>query len=231
MKNFLLVPVLSLLLFSCGGDDGGTVEPPKNKLPPAVNLSNPINNLLCIDHNLTFNWEASIDHDDDSVTYLLELATDNQFAQITHSFDNLTVPNKTILLDKGIAYYWRVKAIDDKGGASAYSSVFQFYTEGVGEINHLPFLPSLINPEIESTILGTSSLLSWGCSDVDVDDVLTYDVYLGTNNPPITTVSIDQSEKEYSATLMASTTYFWKVVVKDDKGGVTIGQVWSFKTN
>ena len=25
--------------------------------------------------------------------------------------------------------------------------------------------------------------------------------------------------------------YFWRVVVKDNKGGETIGQVWKFKTN
>ena len=26
-------------------------------------------------------------------------------------------------------------------------------------------------------------------------------------------------------------TYYWKVIVKDDKGGKTAGQVWDFKTD
>ncbi|MBE0423600.1 MAG: hypothetical protein IBX66_06635, partial [Lutibacter sp.] len=44
-------------------------------------------------------------------------------------------------------------------------------------------------------------------------------------------VSANQSEKTYMATLVASTKYYWKVVVKDGKGGQTMGQVWSFTTD
>jgi hypothetical protein len=56
-------------------------------------------------------------------------------------------------------------------------------------------------------------------------------VYLDTDNPPtqkvgtaLTTNSIDITS------LKAATLYYWKVVVKDNKGGETSGQVWSFKT-
>lgn len=31
--------------------------------------------------------------------------------------------------------------------------------------------------------------------------------------------------------LLPSKNYYWKVVVKDNKGGETIGQIWEFKTN
>lgn len=31
--------------------------------------------------------------------------------------------------------------------------------------------------------------------------------------------------------LVSSTNYYWNVLVKDGKGGETIGQVWNFKTD
>jgi len=239
MKNYILISIFSVVLLSCsssGGDGdggGGSTDdnPIVNTAPSIPVLSNPTNNLLCIDNNLVFDWAASDDAEGDAVKYTLELSTDNQFTQLTHSFDNLSVNNKTILLDKGIAYYWRVKALDSKNESSDYSSVFQLYTEGLGEVNHLPFLPAVTTPLIDETVTGTSAFLSWGASDTDVDDVLTYDIYLDTNSDPATMIASAQADKEYTAAaLNAATTYYWKVVVKDDKGGITYGPVWSFKT-
>jgi len=34
-----------------------------------------------------------------------------------------------------------------------------------------------------------------------------------------------------NVTASSSTKYYWKVTVKDNKGGQTIGQVWSFTTD
>jgi hypothetical protein len=59
----------------------------------------------------------------------------------------------------------------------------------------------------------------------------TYDVYFGTTNPPTTKVSDNTSSKSYTITLEAAKEYFWQVVIKDNNGGETIGQVWKFKTN
>ena len=56
-------------------------------------------------------------------------------------------------------------------------------------------------------------------------------MYLDTNENPTTLVSENQSDNTYNATnLVASSTYYFKVVVKDGNGGISIGQVWSFKT-
>ena len=67
-------------------------------------------------------------------------------------------------------------------------------------------------------------------SDTD-GDALTFDVYFGTDNPPTTMVSENQSEITFDVNTVTTTTYYWKIVVKDDKGGQTNGQVWSFYTN
>jgi hypothetical protein len=44
-------------------------------------------------------------------------------------------------------------------------------------------------------------------------------------------VSEDQSETTFNVNVVAATTYYWKIIVKDDKGGQANGQKWSFFTN
>ncbi|MCF6168537.1 MAG: hypothetical protein L3J55_08280, partial [Lutibacter sp.] len=138
---------------------------------------------------------------------------------------------RTLSLEKGIAYYWRVKATDSKNLSSSYSSTNQFYTEGNGVSNYLPFSPVLVSPTLNATETGTTTTLQWTASDVDTSDVLTYDIYFDTVNPPVAIASSNLTTNTLDVSLAASTTYYWKVVVKDDKGGQTIGQIWSFVTD
>ncbi|MFA5299760.1 MAG: hypothetical protein WC389_16365, partial [Lutibacter sp.] len=123
------------------------------------------------------------------------------------------------------------KAMDSKQLSSNYSATFQFYTEGVGITNHLPFSPVLVSPALNSVQTTATVNLQWTASDVDASDTLTYNVYFGTANPPTEIVSENQTASSLSKTVSASTTYYWKVVVKDNKGGQTIGQVWDFVTD
>ena len=48
-----------------------------------------------------------------------------------------------------------------------------------------------------------------------------------------TTVKVGDNISTLSTNVTVEPTkqYFWRVVVKDNKGGETIGQVWKFKTN
>ncbi len=239
MKKFLFITLITIFITACGGggdtpnpDSDSDSDPVNNNNVPTIPvLAAPTNNLLCIDNNLEFSWSASTDADNDAIKYTIEVSLDTEFTQITHSVNNLTTTNRTILLERDLAYYWRVKASDSKNASSDFSSVFQLYTEGFGEENHLPFAPSLLKPEMGGTVQGTSTSLMWGATDVDGDS-LTFDVYLGTDPDPSTLVVSDHPSKDYVASsLTATTTYYWKVVAKDGKGGITIGQVWSFTTN
>ncbi len=231
MKKVLYTLVLSTTLWSCGGSGGGTPTPePVNNAPTVPTLVSPTNNLLCIDNYLEFEWNASTDADGDAVTYQIQVATDAQFANIAHTKSSNST-NKSISLEKGVAYYWRVKATDSKNESSNYSSTFQFITEGEGISNHLPFAPALVNPAIGAVENGATVNLQWTASDVDTSDVLTYDVYFGTTNPPTTIETSDLGVDNLDVNLTASTTYYWKVVVKDGQGGQTNGQVWSFSTD
>lgn len=229
MKNSIYLLIISLAFAACsGGDDP---KPAENTAPTVPVLSLPVDNKLCLDNNVSFQWQASTDAEKDVIAYQIQIAKDNAFSQIAMTLDNSSLSTSTLQLDKNTAYYWRVKATDTKGLSSAYSSTFKFYTSGEAVVNHLPFLPELISPTFNSALSTTTASLKWNASDVDASDVLTYDVYFGTANPPTAKVSENASSKSFDVTLQPTTQYYWKIVVKDNKGGETVGQVWKFKTN
>ncbi len=229
MKRINLI-IISLLLTACGGGGDDTPEPKENQAPAKVNsLVFPTNNLLCTTNTLDFEWGEVEDPDGDTVSYLLEISSDNLFTSVDESH-TVSGKTKSVTVEKNTAYYWRVKAIDSKGLSSDFSNVFQFYTEGEAEINHLPFAPRLTSPELDASVTNTSTNLIWECSDVD-NDPLTFDVYFGTTNPPTNKIGDNISEKSLSVNLNTTTTYYWYVVAKDGNGGESIGQVWDFSTN
>ena len=235
MKRILYILALSTLVWSCGGSDEGDspIPPPTpvNNAPTTPTLVYPTNNLLCIDNVLDFDWNASTDPDGDSVTYQVQVAKDSGFTQLVHTVTESSTL-RTLSLEKGIAYYWRVRATDSKSLSSSYSSVNQFYTEGEGVTNHLPFSPELESPTLNDLVTGTTVTLQWTASDVDTADSLTYDVYFGTDQANLAIESAGQTATSLETpTLAASTPYYWKVVVNDGQGGQTIGQVWSFTTD
>jgi hypothetical protein len=229
MRNLLYIIALSIGLWSCGGDEPTHV----NTVPTTPTLVSPANNSLCIDDNVVnFQWNTSTDSEGDAITYQIQVAKDNLFSQIAHTLTSTTT-SQSISLEKGIAYYWRVKATDNKSASSNYSATFSFYTEGEGIINHLPFSPVLVSPALDEVVNGTTPTiaLQWTAIDVDTNDTLTYDVYFGIANPPTIVTSENQSASTLNQSISPSTTYYWKVTVKDSQGGQTIGQVWSFTTD
>lgn len=232
MKKFLYITAIGIVLWSCGGggDDPKPVPPAENKVPSTPTLVAPTNGNLCIDNSVSFQWNASTDPDGDPITYQIQVAKDNLFTQIAHTLSG-TATNQSISLEKGVAYYWRVKATDSKSLSSGYSTVFNFYTEGDGETNHLPFSPELIKPDLNSILQTATATLEWNASDVDVNDALTFDVFFGIVNPPITKIGNNQTAKTLGVNLNASKIYYWNVVVKDNQGGEAIGQIWNFKTD
>lgn len=230
MRNIIYSIFMSFLLFSCGSDDTPTQET-KNTAPSIPALLSPANATLCTGNVVDLEWNASIDAENNSIIYQLQIATDNQFTQIVKTAEGAAI-GQTVTLNKGTAYYWRVKATDNKNASGNYSATYSFYTEATAVANHLPFLPQLLQPEINAFINSGTVNLKWSATDVDTNDILTYDVYLGTANPPLTKVGNNLTTTSLAQnSLQAATNYYWRVVVKDNKGGETVGQIWQFKTN
>ena len=233
MRNkIFLLSIVSILFVYCGGGETEPTAPPEpvNTAPSIPVLNSPTNNKLCISNIVVFEWSASTDSEKNPITYQLQVATDNQFAQIVNTSE-VSGTTQSVTLDKGKAYYWRVKATDSKNASSSYSTVYSFYTEGVALSNHLPFIPELISPVNNTVLNTTTATLKWSGSDVDTNDVLNYDVFFGTESNPVTKVVDNKTTTSFDVTIQPSKVYYWRVVFKDNKGGETTGQIWSFRTN
>lgn len=222
MKKINILYICLVIFASCGSDGE-----PKNTAPTMPSLSNPTNNLVCINNVVLFNWAGSNDAEKDAITYQLEIATDINFTKDPISFTT-TALSKEVTLAKGKYYYWRLKALDDKNNSSEYTTVYKFYTEMNGVLNHVPYAPVLTAPTLSSSVNTNSVSLSWTAVDPDNDN-LVYDVYFGTVNTPTQKVASDIITVSYTvSSLTSGTKYYWNIVVKDGKGGTTIGQVWNF---
>lgn len=227
MKKYIFITAITLLLFSCGGDDDST---PPNTAPTIPTLVAPTNNKLCIENTVTFQWNNSTDAENNAITYQLQVAKDQEFSQIVKTEEGTTT-SKVITLEKGTAYYWRVKATDNQGLSNGYSTFNNFYTSSDAVVNYLPFAPELVRPAFNAVLNTSTATLEWNANDVDISDKLTFDVYFGTDNPPTAKVSENKETKTLDVAILPSKEYYWKVVAKDNKGGETIGQIWKFKTN
>lgn len=220
-----LVSIISLL--SCSNDDNGGPGPVQNADPSIPVLVFPTNNLTCTGIDLEFSWNASTDADGDMISYVIDISTSPSFGSVAFTATT-TERSSTFNLDKGITYFWRVKAMDNNGNESAYSSPQSFFTEPDASVNTLPTAPNLVSPGVGSRITGTTITLDWDANDVD-GDVLVYDLYFGDTNPPLLLKS-NTDVSSFDVMVSPGTVYYWRVVAKDTNQSATMGQVWNFRT-
>ncbi|CAM1352335.1 fibronectin type III domain-containing protein [Tenacibaculum crassostreae] len=227
-KVIKTIALFSLPLFvACGG--GGSKEP-ANEAPTTVNLVYPTENLLCINNTIPFDWSDATDPNNDNISYKVEIAKNRELTN-EPTTRTASASQVSITLNKGVAYYWRVTAVDSKGKEGTPSSVFAFYTKGEGESNIAPFTAELVKPADDSSVSGTTVTLEWKGADSDSDDnTLKYDVFFGEDtNPSIK--EENTSAKTLNVDVETGKTYYWKVNTIDVAGAKSIGQVWSFKVN
>jgi glutaredoxin len=98
--------------------------------------------------------------------------------------------------------------------------------------NRAPSPPSSPSPTNGATNVKINPTLSWQCSDPDWFDILYYDVFFEKDDPtPDVLVSSNQTATTYTpGNLELDSTYYWQIVVRDDKGATVPGPVWQFTT-
>jgi len=190
-----------------------------NRPPYEPSNPEPANGAIDVATNQALIWQSG-DPDNDLVTYTVAFGTSNPppFAGITtlnHYKPNLTT---------NVTYYWCITATD--GTNTVVGPVWHFTTASSIAPNNPPYLPSDPSPADGASNVLISQRLSWQGGDPDYDPV-TYLVALGTTNPPphATTTALTV----YSPTLVADTTYYWRITASDGVSN-TVGLVWSFAT-
>ncbi len=97
-------------------------------------------------------------------------------------------------------------------------------------VNQAPTLPANPEPANNAADQSVNMNVSWTCSDPE-NDPLSYDVYFGlTTSPGLATSNITNPTFNPGG-LDDNTTYYWKIIAKDDHNNTTEGPVWQFTTH
>ena len=112
------------------------------------------------------------------------------------------------------------------------------YVADIGELMALEFDPSgeAVYPAVPQSpqpadgamFYRAETTLSWGPPATSCDP-LTYDLYLGRENPPPLVASGLYSATYHVEQLERPHTYFWRVVAHDRQGDETAGPLWQFQ--
>lgn len=185
-----------------------------NTAPPKPQLLFPSNAAALDAPAVTLSWRRVVDADGDNVSQTLFFGESNpppvlvaDIQGTSHNLSNLV---------RGKKYYWKVAAKDDKG-ANTESDLWLFDTNP----NQAPSIARVQFPTNAQTNVPRTPTLAW-LPSVDPDgDAVTYEIRLGTNNPPGVleasfTPSAGASVTYTPNQLMANTTYYFQVIARDD---------------
>ncbi len=191
-----------------------------NNAPNSPNTPNPINDTNHVDLNADLSWICT-DPDGDPLTYDIYFGTNSnpplvQNNQSSNSYDPGT-------MNYSNTYYWKIVAWDNQSSSTS-SPIWHFST------NYAPNVPANPSPINNSNHIDINANLGWTCTDPD-GDPLTYDIYFGTNsNPPL--IQSNWPTNSYDLGIMNyGTTYYWKIIAKDNYSVTRSSPIWHFTTN
>jgi formylglycine-generating enzyme required for sulfatase activity len=116
-----------------------------------------------------------------------------------------------------------LQATDSDGGSSSASITIH--------VGGPPSIPANPTPGLNAQNVAVTTGLSWQAS-IDPDGgTVTYDVHFGLNSPP-PQVTTNQTFASYDppGELLPGTTYYWRVVARDDESVQTPSPIWVFTT-
>ncbi len=202
-----------------------TTAPVPNQPPYTPQSPTPINHASGVGINANLQWIGGDPDGGDTVTYDVYFGTTNPPPKlISNQSVTLYIPGTMNYLT---TYYWKIVAWDNHG-ASSVGPVWDFTTEN--EVNNPPYIPSDPQPENHATAVDVNTNLSWNGGDPDSGDTVTYDICLGTTNPPPKIVSNQTGTSYDPGTMEYLTVYYWRIISWDNHGASTQGSIWDFTT-
>ncbi len=186
--------------------------------PGSFTLTSPANSSTTQAISGTLSWGTS----SSATGYDVYLGTANPPTTVVSTNQAGTTYSYSGLLNN-TTYYWKVVAKNSIGSTDATVSPFSFTT-----VLAAPAAFAVVAPTSGATGQAVSGSLRWRTST----NATSYDVYLGTVNPPTTIVSTSQTDTFYTYSgLSTGTLYYWKVIAKNSTSNTTgTSAPWSFTT-
>jgi hypothetical protein len=230
-KIKLTIYSIAILALSCKKHHQD--PPPPVPAPSKAVLSAPAQNEACTSgtvvsstqSTILFKWSAS----QNTESYELHL---KDLETKTESTQSSTSNQLSLAVTRGKPYAWYVVSRSTKTTQTAQSDTWKFYCSAPGVTSYAPFPAELTSPAMDGSVTPTGGkiTLTWTGSDAD-SDIKEYDVYMGTS----TILNLIKAGATTSTlgdvAVSSATTYYWKVVTKDQKGNSSDSGVGQFKVN
>ena len=154
MKKAYLLFVM-VIIWSCSNNDN-----------ESLNLATPValEATIITDSSFFADWTLV----NEATEYQLQVATDNMFANIQSTLNNLAGPSNVSNLNANTQYYYRVQASNLNTNYSSYSNIIGVHT-----------LPSTPIAEAASSITTSSFVANWQ----PVNGISTYLLYVSKSSP------------------------------------------------
>ncbi|MGM0599800.1 MAG: Ig-like domain-containing protein [Candidatus Rifleibacteriota bacterium] len=204
---------------------GGLPVNPNNKPPEVAFDPVPANLSDNMGTEVTLRWSGS-DPDGDQLNYDVFFYQRGQEPELVG--EKLSQPEFQIRnLEVKTIYYWQIISRDPYGAISQ-TSIWQFTTGD--EDNFSPYQPANPFPEDLATDQLLSFRFAWTGGDPDLDDIVTYSFYLGSDSESLELLTSTRNTNYQVENLEAEQTYYWQIIAADNRGKETKGPVWQFST-
>ncbi|MDN5213703.1 FISUMP domain-containing protein [Fulvivirgaceae bacterium BMA12] len=185
-------------------------------------LLSPSNKTGSYDDAVKLTWEEAEDPEGDAVVYDVYAGENDPPVTLVSADQSATSFELPPPLTGGTTYYWKVVAKDGSGNITN-SAINSFVKVSSGA----PDAPVPTSPQ-SGVELGLDVLLEWEASTDPGGLSVTYDVYIGEANPPVTKVASDLTDLSYLPTgadvacdITNVKTFYWRVVAKNTEGKET----------
>jgi hypothetical protein len=218
----ILVGCCPVVLGACAQDD--RVAEPRTKEQTLPSHPSPIDEADDVAVNVSLTWEfPERERERNGITFAVYFGRETNPPKLDSTVTELTYDPGPLLY--GAEYYWKIVAVSSHQ-VTTEGPEWQFATRS----NKAPSVPIALTPPDQAQDQSASIVLTWEPSTDPEGEVVTYDIFFGTeSSPPPARANQTQTSFDPGG-LEADTRYFWKLVARDEWGNRSTGGVWEFRT-
>ncbi len=206
--------LISILLISCENDKISNTDNDDLSFELLGEALTPTTVLLT--------WQDDFENELGFYVYRMVMSDWIELATLPPNSESYT---DSLLLENTIYFYYATMI--DSTGRTFSSDTISIHTPVWYNWPGIPFNPS--PPDSALLEEPYDIALEWECIDPDGDTLL-FDIYHGVNFPLELIASNCGINFYFLGTLETGTTYYWRIIAKDNAGHETPGPVWTYST-